>query len=199
MLKRFNILLIEPSDLIADGLTALLEESGNFVISNRLTSIAEFNKKEHTGTDITIIDTISLKFDQYSEVRSIIPSETSSHIVALITTLPNNKRLHFFDSYFSIWDSRKEIMEKLLLLFNNEDTPDNKTIEDCNALSQREKEVLVAVATGLTNKEIADKLHLSIHTVTTHRKNISRKTGINSISGITVYAIINKLVDLHDL
>ena len=199
MLKRFNILLIEPSDLIADGLTALLEESGNFVISNRLSSVAEFNKKEHSGTDLTIVDTIALKFDQYSEVRSIIPSETSSHIVALITTLPNNKRLHLFDSYFSIWDNRKEIIEKLLLLFNNEDTPDNKTIEDSNALSQREKEVLVAVAAGLTNKEIADKLHLSIHTVTTHRKNISRKTGINSISGLTVYAIINKLVDLHDL
>ncbi|MBO6222503.1 MAG: hypothetical protein J6N56_01810 [Bacteroidales bacterium] len=49
------------------------------------------------------------------------------------------------------------------------------------------------------NKEIADKLNLSVHTVTTHRKNISKKTGINSISGLTVYAIINKLIVLNDL
>ena len=70
---------------------------------------------------------------------------------------------------------------------------------ESNSLSDREKEVIAEVAKGLTNKEIADKLNISIHTVTTHRKNISRKTGINSISGITVYAIINKLVDLNDL
>lgn len=71
--------------------------------------------------------------------------------------------------------------------------------EHASSLSEREKDIVAEVAKGLTNKEIADKLNLSIHTVTTHRKNISRKTGINSISGITVYAIINKLVDLNDL
>lgn len=68
-----------------------------------------------------------------------------------------------------------------------------------NTLSQREKDIVIEVAKGLTNKEIADRLHLSVHTVTTHRKNISRKTGINSISGLTVYAIINKLVNLNEL
>lgn len=71
--------------------------------------------------------------------------------------------------------------------------------EHASSLSEREKDIVAEVAKGLTNKEIADKLNLSIHTVTTHRKNISRKTGINSISGITVYAIINKLVDLNVL
>ena len=71
--------------------------------------------------------------------------------------------------------------------------------EHASSLSEREKDIVAEVAKGLTNKEIADKLNLSIHTVTTHRKNISRKTVINSISGITVYAIINKLVDLNDL
>ena len=71
--------------------------------------------------------------------------------------------------------------------------------EPSSSLSEREKEVVAEVAKGLTNKEIADKLNLSVHTVTTHRKNISKKTGINSISGLTVYAIINKLVVLNDL
>ena len=89
-------------------------------------------------------------------------------------------------------------------MFNKADTQaaeDGAKEDDSesNSLSDREKEVIAEVAKGLTNKEIADKLNISIHTVTTHRKNISRKTGINSISGITVYAIINKLVDLNDL
>ena len=102
-----------------------------------------------------------------------------------------------------------EIEDKLLIpaidkLFNKADTQaaeDGAKEDDSesNSLSDREKEVIAEVAKGLTNKEIADKLNISIHTVTTHRKNISRKTGINSISGITVYAIINKLVDLNDL
>ena len=68
-----------------------------------------------------------------------------------------------------------------------------------DALSQREKEIVAAVAHGKTNKEIADDLFISINTVVTHRKNIARKTGINSIAGLTVYAILNNIVRLKDL
>ncbi len=64
-----------------------------------------------------------------------------------------------------------------------------------NELTQREKEILRMVAMGYSNKEIADTLFISIHTVITHRKNITGKLGIKSISGLTVYAIINRLID----
>ena len=64
-----------------------------------------------------------------------------------------------------------------------------------NDLTQREKEILRLVAMGYSNKEIADSLFISIHTVITHRKNITGKLGIKSISGLTVYAIINRLID----
>jgi DNA-binding CsgD family transcriptional regulator len=66
---------------------------------------------------------------------------------------------------------------------------------DTDELSSREKEVLRLVAMGHSNKIIADKLFISIHTVISHRKNISEKTGIKSISGLTVYAILNNLID----
>ena len=66
-------------------------------------------------------------------------------------------------------------------------------------LSDREKEILVCVAQGLQNKEIADKFNLSIYTVTTHRKNITRKTGIKSIAGLTVYAILDGLIDIESV
>ena len=52
---------------------------------------------------------------------------------------------------------------------------------------------------GFANKEIADKLFISIHTVISHRKNITEKLGIKSISGLTVYAIMNNLLDLEDI
>ncbi len=67
--------------------------------------------------------------------------------------------------------------------------------ENENELTQREREILRQVAMGYSNKEIADSLYISIHTVITHRKNITGKLGIKSISGLTVYAIINRLID----
>lgn len=66
-------------------------------------------------------------------------------------------------------------------------------------LSEREKEILVSVASGLINKEIADKHNISINTVITHRKNITRKTGIKTVAGLTVYAILNGLVDISSV
>ena len=66
-------------------------------------------------------------------------------------------------------------------------------------LSDREKEVLVCVAKGLSNKEIADSLFLSVHTVATHRRNISGKLQIHSTAGLIIYAIANKLVSLQDI
>ena len=62
-------------------------------------------------------------------------------------------------------------------------------------LSAREKEILVCVAKGMLNKEIADAENISIHTVITHRKNITRKTGIKTVAGLTVYALLNGLID----
>ena len=64
-----------------------------------------------------------------------------------------------------------------------------------STLSEREKEVLVCVAEGLINKEIADRLSISVHTVVSHRKNITQKTGIKTIAGLTVYALLNNLLD----
>ncbi len=66
-------------------------------------------------------------------------------------------------------------------------------------LSEREKEILVSVAQGLLNKEIADKHNISINTVITHRKNITRKTGIKTVAGLTVYAILNGYIDINSV
>ena len=66
-------------------------------------------------------------------------------------------------------------------------------------LSQREREIIGCIAKGMTSKEIADKLCLSVHTVTTHRRNITTKLQIHTPAGLTIYAIVNKLVSLSDI
>lgn len=63
-------------------------------------------------------------------------------------------------------------------------------------LSPREVEVLTLVVQGLINKEIADRLNISLATVITHRKNITEKLGMRSVSALTIYAVMNGYVDM---
>lgn len=71
--------------------------------------------------------------------------------------------------------------------------------DDSQNLTDRERDIIINVVKGFTNKEIADKLCISVNTVTTHRRNIAKKLDIHSPSGLTIYAIINKLVDIKDI
>ena len=72
----------------------------------------------------------------------------------------------------------------------------NQTNDNVDNLSEREKEVIISLVQGMTNKEIADHLCISINTVITHRRNIARKLQIHSPAGLTIYAIVNNLVDI---
>ena len=67
------------------------------------------------------------------------------------------------------------------------------------ALSDRERDVIIGVVQGLQNKEIADRLFISVNTVITHRRNIARKLQIHSPAGLTIYAIVNNLVDISSV
>ena len=96
-------------------------------------------------------------------------------------------------------DSAEEIAQKLQRLTNPPEPEAAEGEEGQQLLSQREKEIVVCVVKGMTNREIADRLFLSTHTVVTHRRNIARKLQIHSASGLTIYAIVNKLVELSDI
>ncbi len=76
---------------------------------------------------------------------------------------------------------------------------DQESSSKQEVLSKREKEIVTCVAKGMANKEIADKLCMSINTVTTHRRNIARKLDLHSPAAITIYAIVNKLVTIDEV
>ena len=71
--------------------------------------------------------------------------------------------------------------------------------DNAETLSERERDVIIAVVQGMQNKEIADHLCISINTVITHRRNIARKLQIHSAAGLTIYAIVNGLVDISSV
>ncbi|MDF9828878.1 response regulator transcription factor [Parabacteroides sp. PF5-6] len=89
--------------------------------------------------------------------------------------------------------SPETIIEQLQLLFAQENTF-NLPGENNKELSQRETDVLQLIVKGITNKEIADRLNISLNTVLTHRKNITAKLAIKTVSGLTFYAIMNGII-----
>jgi DNA-binding NarL/FixJ family response regulator len=115
-------------------------------------------------------------------------------VVALVSSYLDHTMLTPFSGVIEINDTKSKVISKM-----NEFAQSEATKNDDVELSKRETDVLVAVAKGMMNKEIADQMNISIHTVISHRKNITRKTGIKSVSGLTVYALLNNLIDEKDL
>ena len=116
-------------------------------------------------------------------------------IVALVYQYVERDKLKNYDAVVDIRDSRAVIIETLAQASPGEEQPTKSNYE----LTKRETAVLVQLAQGKTNKEIADALSVSIHTVISHRKNITHKTGIKSVAGLTVYAMLNNLIDESSL
>lgn len=94
-------------------------------------------------------------------------------------------------------------LEKSMKLQEREAVPESEEADETDSLidsmTDREKEILRCVACGLQNKEIAEKLFISVNTVTTYRRNISAKLNIHSTAGLTVFAILHRLVDINDI
>ena len=103
--------------------------------------------------------------------------------------------LSLYDGHIHVSDDLSEIRNKIMNAIKLEEVE----TEEKESLSSREKEIISYVVKGFTNHEIADKLFLSVHTVMTHRRNIARKLQIHSATGLTIYAIVNKIVDLSEI
>jgi DNA-binding NarL/FixJ family response regulator len=143
--------------------------------------------------DILIVNPVSVGILSLPQIKKDANNKQLK-CIALQNTLAENNVLKAYDEIISIYDSADQIREKLTKLIRE---PDEDRRHE--SLSVREKEVIVCVIKGMTNKQIADTLRLSTHTVITHRRNISAKLQIHSIAGLTIYAIVNKLVELDEV
>lgn len=129
------------------------------------------------------------------DIRQVLNLDKGTAIIALVYNLIDEQFYRSYDAVLKINDSESKIESTLTACLDKE----KESLNDQEELSDREKEILVSVVKGMSNKEIADYHHISIHTVITHRRNMARKLNIHSISGLTIYAIINKLVDITDI
>jgi DNA-binding NarL/FixJ family response regulator len=197
-MSKTVFVIFEKSFLIRQGLITLLKEIEHSEISGDYDHINQFASVigNHQPDVIFIGNKLYDKLD-VNELKSL---QTENKFSIIVLTEKNNVisdplvNEQIFDH-----DGRIEILHKIKLANQKSNNNNKKKKKDNNKISKREKAVLACVAKGLTNKEIAEELFISTHTAITHRKNIVRKLGIKTVSGLTVYAILNKIIDMSDL
>lgn len=190
---KYKIVLIEPSEIVAAGIAAIIDRNPEFAVVKTLSNINYFNATGH-DVDIVIVNPAVIDYNDRLDIRSCL-NVANVAIVALTHSNYEESVLRQYNECIGIYDNYARIIQKLKSAME-ESSQSPKS--DLNELSGRERDILAAVAKGLTNKEIADEFNISVYTVISHRRNISQKLGINSIPGLTVYAIMNKLVDMSD-
>lgn len=199
MEKPIKIVLIEHSFLVISGVEKMVSELPG-------TLLAEvFNGDEKNISNLVIAakpDIVIINPERLSEDLDLFVKilENSADIVLIGLCRESTKanvgsrfryRLELESEKHELMHQFRQIVKPLL-----KSEADNK--EDFS-LTEREKNIVRLVALGLSSMEIADKLFLSIHTINTHRKNILRKLGIKTVSGLMVYALMNSLVSLDEI
>ena len=189
-----KIIIVEPSPIVSAGIVSYFDNINQVSIVSQLDRIDRMEEKLAAyNPDILIINPLLIAYDTNEQFLKICRDFSNVIPVALVTSYVDTGIIKQFKDVIEINDSKQKVVTKIFnLLSDNKLTQDKP---DSIELSNRETDVLVALVKGLTNKEISDKLYISVHTVITHRKNIVRKTGIKSVSGLTVYALLNNLVD----
>ncbi|GHT43022.1 helix-turn-helix transcriptional regulator [Bacteroidia bacterium] len=190
--RPIKITIIEPSLILRSGIIAVLKQIKS--IPTEVFDIADLDelKTSPSGQKSELL--IACPMISLPAIKKEM-SRPDVKCLALLHNLLDGTTLKTYDEAISIYDSAEQIQEKLTKLLSDplDGESDKKRHE---SLSQREKEIIVCVIKGMTNKQIADSLNLSSHTVISHRKNIAGKLQIHSTAGLTIYAIVNKLVDL---
>lgn len=195
-MKRYKVVIVEPSRMIADGLSLMLSEGEYEVVgvyNNFQKLLEEFSS---LAVDAVVIGSQVVYSLKQANMRFVYPELQHVALILLATTVCEEDFIRQADGVINIYDDVSHIERKLLAAIEQSQT---NPYSDSHELSERERDVLVLVANGLANKEIADRLNISIHTVVSHRKNIAHKTGIKSVAGLTVYAMLNNLLDPADV
>ena len=187
-----SIVLISSSDVVLTGLAEILKNSlaGEIIQLHRGDEIIDY--PELLGHFLVIANSEELEKSKLL-IRHVLPAEGSVQFLPLNldpTPLTTSPSLNIYDSHTLICYKVNEILNSFVV---------SQSKEADTELTRREIEVLQLLTKGYSNKEIADQLFVSTHTVISHRKNISEKTGIKSASGLTMYAILKKIIDVSEI
>jgi DNA-binding CsgD family transcriptional regulator len=189
VLKIRNIAIITPNTMLGLGCQLLLID---FFNPDRIHVFSNLNELLNHNEPFEYIfltsDIYISQYDYFQPLKNRLIIITEGKTVA-----GSHSSIFTLDTTLTVSD----LVETLQNFFASKNKKAN--FADTEDLSRREIEVLKQVTIGQINKEIADTLNISLHTVISHRKNITRKLGIKTVSGLTVYAILNGLISTGDI
>ena len=192
-----HIAIIEPSKIIFEGLQTIICHSSLDCRVSRLEHLEELTvMMDQTPVEILIANPMQF-VNLEKEVKKLRKHYPTLAIAGIDFGIIHRQSM-LTDISFTLYDTPEQIIQSLHKLQEKSRQSEQEREEDDN-LSPREIEVLTCLVNGMLNKEIADQLHISVHTVVRHRKNITLKTGIRSQSGLTIYAISKKIVSIEDI
>lgn len=195
-MRRYRVAIVEPSPIVAEGLASMLASCDDMEVvsvSRSLRSWVEYGAMRKA--DVVVVGS-QLLCALTQPLRVAVEELQGVTVVMLSTTVCDEEVLRWVDGVVNIYDDGQALARKLRAALDKDAA---NQYSDSHDLSERERDVLILVAKGMANKEIADRLNISIHTVMSHRKNITHKTGIKSVAGLTVYALLNNLLDQSDV
>lgn len=192
-MRQVNIGIATQSPLIYAGLSSFIKglTNGNATIvdvsDEDLHQLAVRRK-----ISILIIDPLLASAYEITELKKSVGGKMK--IAAIYHTALPVETVKLFDSTISIYDNEASLRDTLRKLMSSSNQANTQ-----QELTSREQEIVKCVVRGLSNKEIADHINLSVNTVMTHRRNIAAKLKIHSPAGLTIYALVSKLVKLDEI
>lgn len=189
-MKHVTIALLTPSDIIKSGISAILKSIPDIHVNILYWTENDIrNGIPAKKPSLIIADSLLLNGDSITSIRNIAPE---TRIITMSTGQLPQAIAKNYDAIISIYDNTESISSTIKQCLI---TDENGTKE----LTPREKDVVIGIVKGLSNKEIALKMNVSVNTVMTHRRNITSKLQIHSAAGLTIYAIVSKLVRIEDV
>lgn len=194
--KTFKVVIAEAAPIILRGLAHCLKniKETNVSVMEVDSRDSLFNTVTTDNIDLLLVNPTFSGLLHPGEIRKI-SLNPDIKIYAIEISKLNAATLSLYDDHLHVTDDLNIIKDKVIKIIEIE----QENTEEKESLSIREKEIISFVVKGFTNQEIADKLYLSVHTVMTHRRNIARKLQIHSATGLTIYAIVNNIVNISDI
>lgn len=192
-MRRITVAFLLPSPILNIGVSSILRRVNDvdFTINDLNPAEDIVYQLDELKPSLVVVDP-AVNDCSWREICQ--GSNPSLRIIGVLHTQLPKVILNNLDDTFSIYDSVDVITETFRRNCIAEDT-DSRAKD----LSPREKDVIVGIVKGMSNKEIASEMNVSVNTVMTHRRNIAAKLHIHTPAGLTIYAIVSNLVKLEDV
>jgi DNA-binding NarL/FixJ family response regulator len=197
-MRVYKTCICVRSIVLAKGLTHYIHAVAPVTVVEYYKMASELLSDKSLQSPIIFLDLQMLTSDSGLTLEKIKLVYPDCILVGITDRLLNDRFIPYLDHIIPLDETEDKIVNILRLIYQPESNTYSK-IDNIQIISERECEILKYVALGFTNKEISDKLCISVHTVITHRKNITFKLGIKTIAGLTVYAILKGIISAEEI